>query len=387
VKVDIAIVGGSLVGGSLACALSGSGLRIAVIEPRPATRLPGSGFDQRVYALNPRSRKFLDDHGIWRRVAAQRTAPVHEMLVFGDDGASSLEFSAYRNGVPELAVIVEESNLQQAVTAALAAAGNALVLNGVGCEQVEWCDSHAELTLSNGDRLEAALVVAADGAESKTRAAAGMQTSVHEYGQQGVVANFAATLAHGNAARQWFRDDGVLALLPLPENQVTMVWSAVDAYAQELLGMSGEQLAALVQLASANAIGELRATSAARAFPLRRMHAKNLIGPRLALVGDAAHNVHPLAGQGLNLGFGDAEALARVLMDRGMESDCGAVSLLRRYERRRKGDVLAMEHVTDGLQALFGSRIPGVSALRNAGLKVTDRLLPLKRFLVKHALG
>lgn len=362
-------------------------MRVAVIEPRPATPLPRTGFDQRIYALNPRSRKFLEDQGIWQRVFADRVAPVHEMLVFGDDGASSIEFSAYRNGVPELAVIVEESNLQQAVSAALAASENPMLLDGVRCEQVRWRDTSAELDLSNGDRLEAALVVAADGAESRTRAAAGLETSVHEYGQQGVVANFHAQHAHGNAARQWFRGDGVLALLPLPGNQVSMVWSAADAYAKELLEMSAEELAALVQLASANVLGVLSATSVARSFPLRRMHAEKLVGPRLALVGDAAHNVHPLAGQGLNLGFGDADALSRVLLGRGMENDCGTVSLLRRYERRRKGDVLAMEYVTDGLQALFGSRIPGVSALRNAGLKMTDRILPLKRFLVKHALG
>ena len=385
--VDIAIVGGGLVGGGLACALSGTGLRIAIIEPRVLAPLPVTGFDQRLYALNPRSRKFLEDHGIWQRVIAGRVAPVHEMHVFGDDGASSIEFSAYRNGVPELAVIVEESNLQQAVAAELAAREGPLVLAGVGCEQVLWRDSSAELGLSNGDRLEAALVVAADGAESKTRASAGLEASVHEYGQQGVVANFQVQFAHGNAARQWFRGDGVLALLPLPENQVTMVWSAADAYARQLLEMNGEELAALVQLASANVLGELRATSAARSFPLRRMHANKLVGPRLALVGDAAHNVHPLAGQGLNLGFGDADALAQVLRDRGMENDCGAVSLLRRYERRRKGDVLAMEYVTNGLQALFGSRLPGVSMLRNAGLKITDRFTPLKRFLVKQALG
>lgn len=386
-KVDIAIVGGGLVGGSLACALARSGLQIALIEPKAAKALPPAGFDERVYALNPRSRKFLEDHGIWRGVIADRVAPVHEMLVFGDDGASSIGFSAYRSGVPELAVIVEEGNLQQAVAAALAGSENPVVLAAAGCERVQWRDRCAELTLSNGDRVEASLVVAADGADSRIRTAAGVQTRVHKYGQRGVVANFQAQHPHGNAARQWFRGDGVLALLPLPQGQVSMVWSAADAHAQGLLEMGGEELAALVQLASANVLGELRAVSAAKSFPLRRMRAGKLIGPRLALVGDAAHNVHPLAGQGLNLGFGDAHALARALLGRGLESDCGASSLLRRYERSRKEEILSMEYVTDGLQALFGSRIPGLSVLRNAGLKLTDRVAPLKRFLVKRALG
>lgn len=386
-KVDIAIVGGGLVGGSLACALARSGLRIAVIDPRAAKALPPAGFDERIYALNPRSRKFLEDHGIWQRLIADRVTPVHEMLVFGDDGASSIGFSAYRSGVPELAAIVEEGNLQQAVAAALADSENPVVRAVAGCEQVQWLDACAELTLSNGDRVEAALVVAADGADSKIRAAAGVQAYVHEYGQHGVVANFQAQHAHGNAARQWFRGDGVLALLPLPHGQVSMVWSVADAYAQELQELGAEELASLVRLAAANVLGELRATSAARSFPLRRMRAAQLIGPRLALVGDAAHNMHPLAGQGLNLGFGDARALAQVMLGRGLESDCGTSSLLRRYERGRKEDILAMEYVTDGLQSLFGSRIPGLSALRNAGLKLTDKVAPLKRFLVKRALG
>ncbi len=386
-KVDIAIVGGGLVGGSLACALTGSGLRLAVIEPKTATPPPASGYDQRVYAVSPHSRQFLENHGVWQRLIADRISPVHEMLVFGDDGASSLVFSAYRSGVPQLAAIVEEGNLQQAVAAALAGRENPVVFAGAGCEQVQWRDASVELTLSNGGRVEAALVVAADGADSKTRAAAGLEAPIHEYGQQGVVANFQAQVAHGNAARQWFRGDGVLALLPLPGNQVSMVWSTADAYARELLAMSRKELAAAVQFASANVLGELHATSAARGFPLRRMRAARLVASRLALVGDAAHNVHPLAGQGLNLGFGDADALARVLLARGMENDCGSTFLLRRYERSRKEEVLSMEYVTGGLQALFGSRIPGVSMLRNAGLKMTDKFTPLKRFLVKQALG
>lgn len=386
-KVDIAIVGGGLVGGSLACALSASGLRLAVIEPKSPGMPPADGFDQRVYALSPHSRQYLENQGIWQKLIADRIAPVYEMQVFGDDGASSLEFSAYRSGVPQLAAIVEESNLQQAIAATLAERENPLLLAGVGCEQAQWREASAELTLSNGGHVETSLVVAADGADSRIRAAAGVQTMVHEYSQQGVVANFHAQLAHGNTARQWFRGDGVLALLPLPQNQVSMVWSTADEHAAELLAMGGEELAAAVQRASANVLGSLRVTGAARAFSLRRLRAAKFIAPRLALVGDAAHNVHPLAGQGLNLGFGDADALARTLLGRGMENDCGSASLLRRYERSRKEDVIAMEYVTDALQALFGSRLPGMSTLRNAGLKITDRFTPLKRLLVKHALG
>jgi ubiquinone biosynthesis UbiH/UbiF/VisC/COQ6 family hydroxylase len=250
-----------------------------------------------------------------------------------------------------------------------------------------WDDAQATLSLSDARQIEARLVVAADGAESALRRAAGIATRVHEYGQTGVVANFRAGQAHRDTAYQWFLNRGVLALLPLPGNQVSMVWSAADADAQELLAIGPEELARRVELASSGQLGKMEPVSVAAGFALRRMRAARLIAPRLALVGDTAHNVHPLAGQGLNLGFGDAQALAGVLVERGMENDIGAVSLLRRFERSRREDLVAMEAVTDGLQALFGSDLPGAKQLRNAGLRLVNRISPLKRLLVKRALG
>ena len=166
-----------------------------------------------------------------------------------------------------------------------------------------------------------------------------------------------------------------------------MVWSAADDDARELLAAGPEELAQRVAQASSGLFGKLQPVSPTAGFPLRRMRAVRLIAPRLALIGDTAHNVHPLAGQGLNLGFGDVQALADVLAARGMENDIGAVSLLRRFERSRGEDLLAMEAVTDGLRALFDSGLPGVKRLRNAGLRLANRISPLKRLLVKRALG
>ena len=385
-NVDVAIVGAGPVGGSFARALAPTGLSVALVDPRVARVLPSSGFDQRVYALNRHSRRFLERCGIWQRLSLERVAPVREMQVFGDD-ASKIEFSAYRSGVPELASIVEEANLQQALQSALATQANLTLLTGIECTNARWNDALATLSLSGGRQIEARLVVAADGAESALRAAAGIATQIREYAQTGVVANFRAERAHRDIAYQWFSPHGVLALLPLPGDQISMVWSAPDAHAQVLLAAGEEELARTVEQASSGTLGQLQPVSAAVGFPLRRMRAKRLIGPRLALIGDTAHNVHPLAGQGLNLGFGDAQALAAVLAERGMESDSGAVSLLRRFERSRREDLLAMEVVTDGLQALFDSRLPGIKQLRNAGLRLTNRFSPLKRLLVKRALG
>jgi 2-octaprenylphenol hydroxylase len=385
-NVDVAIVGGGPVGGGVARALAPTGLSVVLVEPRVPRPLPAAGFDQRVYALNGRSRRFLEYCGIWQRLSPERVAPVREMRVFGDD-ASKIEFSAYRSGVAELAAIVEEANLQQALQAALSTQANLTFLAGVECVSARWDDALATLSLSDGKQIEARLVVAADGTDSALRTAAGIATHIREYAQTGVVANFRAERAHRDTAYQWFLNTGVLALLPLPGNHVSMVWSAADAHAQNLMAAGAEELARMVEQASSGMLGRLEPVSAAAGFPLRRMRAARLIAPRLALVGDTAHNVHPLAGQGLNLGFGDAQALAAVLAARGMENDVGAVSLLRRFERSRREDLLAMEAVTDGLHVLFDSNLPGVKRLRNAGLRLANRISPLKRLLVKRALG
>ena len=385
-NVDIAIVGGGPVGASLARALATAGLSLALVEPKTPRPLPAAGFDQRVYALNGHSRRFLERCGIWQELSPERIAPVREMRVFGDD-ASKIEFSAYRSGVAELATIVEEANLRLALLSALKAQANLTLVVGVECVGAQWGDRNAELSLSDGRRIEARLVVAADGPDSALRSAAGITARVHEYAQTGVVANFRTERAHRDTACQWFLDSGVLALLPLPGNHVSMVWSASDADARELLAAGNEELAQRVAQASSGIFGKLQPVSPSAGFPLRRMRAARLIAPRLALIGDTAHNVHPLAGQGLNLGFGDVQALADVLAARGMEKDVGAVSLLRRFERSRGEDLLAMEAVTDGLKSLFDSSLPGVKRLRNAGLRLANRISPLKRLLVKRALG
>ncbi|RPI42453.1 MAG: ubiquinone biosynthesis protein UbiH, partial [Betaproteobacteria bacterium] len=245
----------------------------------------------------------------------------------------------------------------------------------------------ALLELEGGRSIEASLVVGADGAQSWVRDAAGIDSHVRPYGQQGVVANFETERGHDAIARQWFRPDGVLALLPLPGNRVSMVWSTWNDAADRLLSMPGDDLEREVETASRHALGALRLITSPRGFPLRLLRVSALVRPRVALIGDAAHNVHPLAGQGVNLGFQDACELAGVLRGRGAQDDCGDYRLLRRYARARSEPVALMQAATDGLQRLFNNPSFGLKWLRNTGLRFTNGIVPLKSFLVEHALG
>ena len=219
------------------------------------------------------------------------------------------------------------------------------------------------------------------------RGAAGLLAEPRPYGQTAVVANFACALAHHGVARQWFRPDGsVLAWLPLPGRRISIVWSAPDALAAELGALAPEALAARAADAGGRVLGDFTPVTGAATFPLALLRLPATVAHRLALVGDAAHGVHPLAGQGVNLGFGDALALSQVLAERGPVADPGAPLLLERYARRRAEPVLAMQAVTDGLVRLFGPPAPWLSALRNAGLAAVDRLPMLKRALTQPAL-
>ena len=387
---DVAIVGAGLVGTSLALALEHSGLSVALIEPR-APAAPAEAWDSRVYAISPGSAAFLDALAAWQGIDTQRVARVETMRIFGDEPAARLEFSAYDAGLRELAFIVENGRLQQALWQRLAHAPHLRLLCPARCEALRQHADYAEIALTGGVTLQAKLVVGADGADSWVREQAGIKATTHNYPQWAVVANFSCALPHRQTALQCFGAAGVLALLPLPGQRVSMVWSTPQTHAQELLALDAGALAHRVSAAAAGAagyaIGALEVITPAAAFPLRLQRIEAFVKPRLALVGDAAHNVHPLAGQGVNLGFRDARELAAVLCARGAQNDCGDYPLLRRYERARKEDVLGMQLATDGLQKLFASQAVWLSRSRNLGLRAVQSQTLLKNLLVKHAVA
>jgi len=384
---DVVIVGGGLVGLSLARALAGSGLALALVESQPPAAIPDEdSWDNRIYAVSPGSASFLQRCGAWASLRQDRLTRVETMRVYGDDAAACLEFSAYDAGLRELAFIVENRRLQHALWEAVR--GQDVHIHcPANWTALEFRADHAMLQLDDGTELAARLVIGADGSESRVRAEAGITVTPAEYGQLGVVANFSCEKPHSGTAFQWFMRDGVLALLPLPGNNVSMVWSIDQERGRNLLALPAAELAYEVELASRGALGRLQLMAPAAAFPLKLQRVTQFTKPRVALAGDAAHNVHPLAGQGVNLGFRDARELAGVLMERGPQRDCGDHALLRRYERARREDVTAVQLTTDGLQKLFSNHAVLASKARNLGLDFVNRQPLLKKFLVQHAVA
>lgn len=385
---DVVVVGGALVGSSLAAALADSGLRIALVDAAGAlpTTDQDVDYDVRVFAISPGSERFLTAIGAWPQDSA-RVAPVRGMRVFGDAAPGRIHFDAREAGAAHLACIVENRVLMRALRTRLGQLENLITFaGGVGVE-AQFGAQHAWLRLNDGTVLRARLLVAADGARSWLRSCSDIQVKERAYGQSAVVANFACMRPHRDLAYQWFLAEGVLALLPLPGHRCSMVWSAAGDVAAELIELAPDELARRVEQASGEVLGSLTVITPATAFPLQLMQAERLVRPRLALVGDAAHNLHPLAGQGVNLGFQDARELAQVLRERGSCADVGEYRLLRRYERARREDILAMILATDGLQRLFDHPSPPLKWIRNRGLTLVDRAGPLKRLLMRQAFG
>ncbi len=383
---DVVVAGAGLPGLALATAAAQAGLSVAIADAAPIAAVPvdDASFDLRVYAVSPGSASFLHAIGAWQRLAGERLAPIEAMDVRGDRDAR-LEFSASDLGERALAWVVEERALRNVLVATALEAG-VEPYAGAPFVGLRFDPDRASLVLPECT-LAARLLVAADGVRSWVRQAAGIVAEPKPYGQRGVVAHFECERAHHGLARQWFRNDGsILAWLPLPGRRMSIVWSAPDALAADLLALEPPALAERVAAAGGHALGALRPISPAAGFPLALLRLATSVAHRFALVGDAAHGVHPLAGQGVNLGFGDARALADVLATRGPVADPGAPLTLGRYARRRTEPVLAMQLVTDGLIRLFGRREPGFAALRNAGMLAVDRLAPLKRVLAQPAL-
>ena len=376
---DILIIGGGLVGAAAALALRQQGYVVHLVETHPP-EAPTVTLDSRIYAVSPGNADWLAELGVWPRVPAERLQAIARMEVFGDRNGH-LEFDAYAACVPALSWMVENRVLQQALWRACRAAGVQMIAaapvalatqaDGVTCE------------FADGRSLTACLLLAADGAHSWTRQACGIKVQTRAYGQTAVVANFATSRPHGGTAWQWFGTDRILAYLPLPGQRMSMVYSLPQAEAERFLTLEAEAFCRSVQEAGRYQLGRLELLQRPAAFPLHLSLAANGAAPRVLLLGDAAHTVHPLAGQGVNLGLRDVRILADQL--KGCR-DPGEAALLQRVERARASEVWLMQATCDGLQRLFNQAPAWLGFWRNAGLSLVNQSGLLKQQLMRQAL-
>jgi 2-octaprenylphenol hydroxylase len=392
---DVCVVGNGAIGKVAALGFAQAGSSVTLLCPpltmASAPAAPPSAWDVRVYALNQVAHDLLSSVKVWDALDASRVTIVDAMIIKGDgeQSAGKLAFDAYSARVGALAWIVEDSNLNQALDSALKFAPNVRVVAGSAAQLASSAD-RATVRLDNSDTLTASLVVGADGGQSWVRGQCDIDIDYRPYGEHAIVANFACEKPHQGAAYQWFTsEDGIVALLPLPGKRVSLVWSAPDALAETLLREPMTALAQRLSVLSGQLLGQLQALQpeTVKSIPLAMIRPHAITAPRVALVGDAAHVVHPLAGQGMNLGFADVATLLKMVRERGRERDCGDARVLGRYARARKEDILLMHLATDGLQRLFATDFEPLRAARNIGLNLINRVPVIKRHLMSQALG
>lgn len=392
---DVLIAGGGMVGSTLACALGGSSLKVGIIEPQRASP-SADETDLRVSAITLAAQTVFENIGAWAGMRAQRASPVAAMRVWEGDGVlnkeavpATINFDSADIGEACLAWIIENRVVVAALAERLQQCANITLLSSAQVSTLQVEEETVVVRLADGRTLSASLLVGADGAESCVRREARIDWIRHDLAQSAIVATVHTEVPHAATARQHFLATGPLAFLPLAEpHSVSIVWSADSARAGELMALDDSAFNAELQAASDDSLGALRLASRRIAIPLALGFARDYTAHRIALIGDAAHTVHPLAGQGVNLGILDAAALAGILLAvSGAKRDPGAHARLRRYERARKGADLEMQALTGGLRYLFGSNLPGVQRLRDAGLRLTERLPVLKNFFMRRASG
>lgn len=378
---DGLIVGGGLVGAAMALSLAEQGKLIALLEPSPPQldlQDTDSHWDARIYAISPSNEAFLRSLQAWPRT--QRIQSVLKMDVQGDAGGR-IEFDAQAIHTSHLTSIVENRWLLQALWQRLQTFSNVSIFAHQATALTQDIDA-ISLHLDNGDTLSAPLLMAADGANSWVRSQTDIATDSKPYHHHGIVANYRVEKPHGATARQWFKEGDVLAYLPLPQQQISIVWSSHRA--QALMALSDEEFAEQVATQGEHSLGKLTPMGKRFAFELILRRPANMYAPRIALLGDAAHTIHPLAGQGVNLGFGDVQALSQLL---STTKDWGSLKTLRSYEAQRLHAVRSMQMGCDGLFHLFKPQNTPLSWVRNSGLNMVNQLSGLKNHLIRQAMG
>lgn len=399
-STDVLVVGAGITGKACALGLAQLGLQTIEVAPDLGQGIAspqGSQWGQRIYAFSPSTQKLLSHLQIWDALDQSRLQPVRDMRIYGDRGEKNdqLHLSAFEAGTPQLAWI-GESNLIEHTLDQASRFQNKLERISDAVSKIKVDVDGVTVHLSNGGTIHAKLLVAADGANSPIRAEIGVEATEESYSQSAVVANWTCTYPHLETAFQWFLPGGdIVAMLPLPGKQVSMVWSTSSENAAQLLKLQQDQwvdhLSSIANGAIIKQLGDLTLNSIPAAFPLRKIRAQRFIGPdsspKVVLIGDAAHVMHPLAGQGLNLGLRDVAVLLHILRKRESFRSPSDLVLLRRYERQRQGDTSALLWVTDKLKKLFSASSNTERQLRNWGLDLVNKSHFIKQRLIERALG
>lgn len=389
---DLAIVGGGMVGAALGCACAERKLSLALIDGQPPQRTwPAGQVDLRVSALSRASQRILECLGTWPRMVELGVSPYREMRVWDAVGGAEIHFDSAELGEPDLGHIVENRVTRLALWERLEATGRSArieLLSPAALSALEIDDQQARLRLADQRSLSADLVVGADGRASFVREALGIALDSADYGQRAIVANVEVAHWHRETAWQRFLPTGPLAFLPLADGRCSIVWSADEARAEQLLALDDVGFIAELEAAFDKRLGPILSAGPRAAFPLTRQHAREYVRPRAALIGDAAHGIHPLAGQGVNLGFLDVAALVDAIDHARVKGrSIGSLHILRRYERARRGENAAMVTAMDLFKRVFGTRNPALVGARNLGLAAAEHLPGIKPLFIRQALG
>jgi 2-octaprenyl-6-methoxyphenol hydroxylase len=386
---DLVIVGGGMTGLTLACAVAGAGVRTLLVERQPLLAALAPGFDGRVTAIAQASRRLLEALGLWADLAPC-AQPIADIRVGERHSPLTVHYDHRAVGDEPLGHIVENRLLRSVLLRRVQAlAADCLTLAAPDAVAlIRWRDDGARVRLAGGGEVLAALVAAAEGRNSPTRTAAGIEVLRWDYRQTGIVATLAHERPHRGLAVERFFPEGPCAILPMTGRRSSIVWAAQNRLAQELIGLDDDAFMGELEERVGDALGDLTLAGPRWHYPLSMTQALRYTGRRLALVGDAAHAIHPLAGQGWNLALRDVAALAELVVDaRRLGLDPGGAMLLARYERWRRFDSLALIAITDGLNRLFGNDLLPLRLARELGLGLVERIVPLKQFFMRHAMG